>query len=764
MISTFKKFCSRISEVLAKCKPTENLAYLDSLVQGFAGLDIENRETLFLREQLEFLENSLGDKLDHLKDEKLATNVKDQIYRPMEMHLQKEKEISVEQPSVNEIEVQSKELRLSGSGLVEYLAKNVNSGESPKKRPVKISMDSIDQLGDFSKRNLEFDLNDMRLQAEVRKEIDIQFDSPIDQVKMDKDSYVTRSAHQSPRMKQRTTVTESSQKIPIKLNKRRTTFKKKKKDSHPIKVEEIDEILNGKSREFEEEERQEEKEEVIEEVKKKKKDRKKGGRSKSVKSVVKKKKKAKPKTEIKSVSPFNTGELNGNLEDAPVKTKAKSTAKKRKKTKNKKKKDVDDRSSSKKVKKVVKKKRKKKESITTKEWNNEEGNDFDMIRQTLYHNRGDKDTDDSPERRGNYNELIEKGEKEYKKKQTKNKSKSMKKEKGSSVVIKKKNLLNKSNPGVSVKKSVQTKKKSRKRRKTKTSDKIKQSDLSMTFTESGREIPKRNGRYDEEPETSALEEEENQVGIPMKKKFADSPRNSDEELEREYITFTSKLSKRKSKSIKARESHPDSKRIIRVKNKTSRKDEVNQEASTRERNPPSPLKEVPKSKSQKKKKSAVKKSKAKNLEMEEEEQPRKLTLKTKKKAKLLKKIKKEALANMDDDSEADIDEFEDSNFLKGKSLWGEELNQRVKSKSEVKLYRHKKGRKKGKSVKKSKQGLKKDNSIEGLLNYDTLPLKDDTLDKFAKLQKRSAMKKKKSRNNSLLSLRSAYSKKSKSKN
>lgn len=255
----------------------------------------------------------------------------------------------------------------------------------------------------------------------------------------------------------------------------------------------------------------------------------------------------------------------------------------------------------------------------------------------------------------------------------------------------------------------------------------------MRWTESGREIPRRNGRYDEE-ETSGVDEEKYTSGA-MKKRFADSPRPSRDELEKEYITFTSKLSKRKSRSIKKRSA------------------KANEEGQSGNENFFEKILEKTKSKEKGKSKNKKKTKKNKQAK-EEEEQPRKLTLKTKKRAKV---VKKETLADSDIESEADIDEFEDSNFLKGKSLWGADLNPRVKSKSEVKLYRKKKKKDKtGKSMKKRSKKSRK-SSIEKILNYDTLPLKDDTLDKFAKLQKRSHAKKKKSRNNSLLSLRSAYS-------
>jgi hypothetical protein len=340
LINLFKKFCDQIIQVLSKCKPTENITFLANLLQGFILVEMEKRETRYLREQVEYLEKQIAYKLEGIKDEKLYTNVKDQIYRPMEMNLQKEKEYSVEQESRNEIIVEPKEIRLSGSGVVEYLEKHVNSGESPDKGKIKISMDSIDQLGDFSKRNLEFNLNSMRHQATVRKDSERHLDQAIDEVKIDTDPYTSRSGRSSPKKQK-----ENPSGMPLKLNKRRTTFKKKKKKE--IEIEEIDEILKGQQKEEEEsEKREEESEKKVKIVKKsktdKKKDKKKGGRSKSVKSVVKKKKKGKFKTENKSVSPFQTGELKHEIEDDDVDTmnnvvnvKSKSTNRKRKKTRNK---------------------------------------------------------------------------------------------------------------------------------------------------------------------------------------------------------------------------------------------------------------------------------------------------------------------------------------------------------------------------------------------------------------------------------------------
>lgn len=356
----------------------------------------------------------------------------------------------------------------------------------------------------------------------------------------------------------------------------------------------------------------------------------------------------------------------------------------------------------------------------------------------MYHK---KKRNESPERKENIYSLIQKGEKDYKQKQKrKSRSKSKKtEEKSSSVVIKKKNLLNKSNAGSVIKNKSRSAKKTKKRRKTKTCDK-KDSNGDVLWTESGREIPRRNGRYDEE-ETSGVDEEKYPSGA-MRKRFVDSPKASRDDLEREYITFTSKLSKRKSRGNQKRDRSGEKMR--------------NREGQSGGDNFFEKILEKTKSKDKKRAKSKKKRKKAKERDAEEE-QPRKLTLKTKKKAKTSRVVKKETLADSDIESEADIDEFEDSNFLKGKSLWGADLNTRVKSKSEVKLYRKKKKKNKaGKSMKKKSKKSRK-SSIEKILNYDTLPLKDDTLDKFAKLQKRSNVKKKRTRNNSLLSLRSAYS-------
>ena len=181
LINLFKQFCGRILQVLTKCKLSDNLKFLEELLKNFVLLDIEKRETKYLREQVESLEKNLADNLDALKDETIlpVTNVKDQIYRPFEMHLQKEKEFSLDQEHQHEFVVEPKQLRLSGSGVAEYLEKNVNSGDtpnSPNNNKIKVSMDSIDQLGDFSKQNLEFNLNNMRHEAEVRKDSERNMD------------------------------------------------------------------------------------------------------------------------------------------------------------------------------------------------------------------------------------------------------------------------------------------------------------------------------------------------------------------------------------------------------------------------------------------------------------------------------------------------------------------------------------------------------------------------------------------------------------
>lgn len=319
LINLFKQFCEQMVEVLGNCRASDNISFLANLLQNFVLNEIEKRDTRYLREQVEFLEQQVKAKLEGIKDEKVVTNVKDQIYRPIEMHLQKEKEASVEQEMLREIEVDQEQLRLSGSGLVEYLEKNVRSGESPEKPKIKKSMDSIDQLGDFSRRNLEFNLNSMRHQAEERRDSQERNEPVIEEVQMDKESCVVHSGQVSPKGEP-----EQEQKMPIKLNKKRATFKKKKKSERQVKVEEIDEILNE----------QEQLKESTKEKKAKKKERKKGARSKSVKSVAKKKKKTKPKTEIKSVSPFQTGQLEKEEEGGDKVTKAKSkSTRKRKKTK-----------------------------------------------------------------------------------------------------------------------------------------------------------------------------------------------------------------------------------------------------------------------------------------------------------------------------------------------------------------------------------------------------------------------------------------------
>ena len=317
LVGLFKQFCDQMVQVLSNCRSSDNITFLATLLQNFVLAEIEKRDTRYLREQVEMLERQVAAKLEGIKDERVTENVKDQIYRPIEMHLQKEKELSVEQEMRQEIEVDREQLRLSGSGLVEYLEKNVKSGESPGKPQIKASMDSIDQLGDFSRRNLEFNLNSMRHQAEVSKNPETREEPVIEEVQMDKESCVTGSGRVSPKRE-----SAQTKQMPLKLNKKRNTFKKKKKKSEKhVKVEEIDEILVE----------QEQLKEDGKEKRTKKKERKKNGRSKSVKSVAKKKKKAKPKPEIKSVSPFQTGQLEDvDAEEESVKIKSKSTRKRKK--------------------------------------------------------------------------------------------------------------------------------------------------------------------------------------------------------------------------------------------------------------------------------------------------------------------------------------------------------------------------------------------------------------------------------------------------
>ena len=117
-------------------------------------------------------------------------------------------------------------------------------------------------------------------------------------------------------------------------------------------------------------------------------------------------------------------------------------------------------------------------------------------------------------------------------------------------------------------------------------------------------------------------------------------------------------------------------------------------------------------------------------------------------------------------NESELDDLEDSNFLKGKSLWTEESfsnknNCRNKN-GDAKIYKRKKSK-----FNVSKSRKKNDTKLDEIINNNNnnnlvgLPVKTDTLDKFAKLQKRNTQTKKKSgRNNSLISLRSALSKKS----
>ena len=191
LVSLFKSFCSNLQEVIYKCRDSKNLMFLQTLLQNFTSLEIEEKDTRFLSEQVEFLEKESLRRIEDLKDERTQENVKDQIYRPIQMDLKMEKEFSVEgserdkqiidrireeerlrgfqkrdllmqektedEKEISEIEVNNfKNVRLSGSGVIEYLEQNVRSGGSPGK--VKMSLDSIDQLGDFSMRNLEFNI------------------------------------------------------------------------------------------------------------------------------------------------------------------------------------------------------------------------------------------------------------------------------------------------------------------------------------------------------------------------------------------------------------------------------------------------------------------------------------------------------------------------------------------------------------------------------------------------------------------------------
>ena len=429
--------------------------------------------------------------------------------------------------------------------------------------------------------------------------------------------------------------------------------------------------------------------------------------------------------------------------------------------------------------------------------------EFDFIRSKLYGKQKGKEENESPERKESLKDLIARGEKSYRNKQ-KSRSSNLKKKKSesNSVVIKKKTLLNKSSrsnsnlmkasKNTSVKKAPKTPKKSKKRGKSKYKDKTEKRSSRKSSTKSKRKKTpkvvhkarlqeedssqsnqKINSRYDEEMERHQ-QEEEGLVSMGMKKRFIDSREPSEDSLEKEYVTFTSKLAKRKKSRARPTEKDRSSKN---GKKKSKKESKRLAKESIQTFNQNFKVEEEPRTKNSKglknKSKRVIKQQKLLKEESLDTSLPELesvgLVLKSvkQKKPKKAKKKKKKNISpsNSERNSEADLEELEDSNFLRGKSLWGEELDKpRIKSKSEVKSSR-KKQKDKRKNTRKSEQQsnkrLKKD-PMEGFCGEDTLPLKNDTLDKFAKLQKRSNLKKKKTaRNNSLVSLRSALSKKSK---
>lgn len=319
LVNRFKSFCGNIVQVLDKCRKSENINKIRDIMLNFVNLPIDDRETLYLKEQVDFLDKSANSCLKDIKDEVTAVNgVKDQIYRPIEMDLKMEREIeTLEKPirsqqmqfnhdysknirnspspekiiEQNVIEVDVEEqLRLSGSGVLEYLEKNVKSNErkkrssknlkrSPRHSPkrshvqVKESIDSIDQYGDFSKRNLEFKLDELRndqlvgrlapsnSKANKMNEVEINIydkkkdiistrSSKVNSSKKIKSKFKKNEKHEdcSIQSKFDDELNNTDQGIPLKLHKRRTTFKKKKNQTKEDDPEEDKIVKKSRSK------------------------------------------------------------------------------------------------------------------------------------------------------------------------------------------------------------------------------------------------------------------------------------------------------------------------------------------------------------------------------------------------------------------------------------------------------------------------------------------------------------------------------------
>lgn len=267
-----------------------------------------------------------------------------------------------------------------------------------------------------------------------------------------------------------------------------------------------------------------------------------------------------------------------------------------------------------------------------------------------------------------------------------------------------------------------------------------------------------NSRYLQEESLLQELEEQGLQSQALQGKFFKSHSENENQIDNDaYITFTSKFKKRnKSKNKEPKNSSFQ---------KTSK--EKNRDASL-------PIPEsFPKKlwkKSLNKKSSLVRtsieKSKSQGLVLKNNKS-------NKKKVKRKKNNIYSSIEEGDDEQdinkfvplETDHDDFEDSNFLKGKSLWTEDsfTNKKVsKSNNDIKIYKRKKSKfaEKNKNSKSTSKNKTKETRLEGL------PVKSDTLDKFAKLQKRTSNvhnntnNKKSGRNNSLISLKSALSNKS----
>lgn len=310
-------------------------------------------------------------------------------------------------------------------------------------------------------------------------------------------------------------------------------------------------------------------------------------------------------------------------------------------------------------------------------------------------------------------------------------------------------------------KSVSVKKQSSKSKKQKGNKKKKEQGVSSNKKKKSKTDDKNkdiiNSRYLQEESLLQDLEEQGLQSQALQGKFIKSNSENENQVDDDaYITFTSKFHKRTKKN-----------------DSLSKKSPIKKTAKEKNRDASLPIPESLPKKLWKKsltKKSSIERS------SNEKSKSQGLILKNNKVNKKKVKRKTNNIYNSieDGDDEQDIkkfvpletdhDEFEDSNFLKGKSLWTEDSfnNKKVsKSNNDIKIYKRKKSKfgEKNKNSKSTSKNKTKETRLEGL------PVKNDTLDKFAKLQKRTSNvhnnnNKKSGRNNSLISLKSALSNKS----